>query len=634
MKPKKMRSAAFASIVPIMVIVISGCDSKTRIATVPEPEPQAMAVVNMSGIAAGYMVAAGTYFIEAGQDRDVGDVNFACEQDGEQCTVMVDQAGMATSTGGMVTASESEGYRSKIQGKIELATANEKVRILTAAVREETASGEALEKIAEKISEAVKYAEMLDTASVQGESGKAQGNAAKVLEAKAAIAEAISAIEEARTAAQEAKMQAMELQDGEETVQAVEAVLRAIEQDLKEAMEGAMDEALIAAVSMVTNPEGEEEDPGKTATYHGEEVATTVGDSIKAKSTTDGTANRAMHHVAIPILPEGVEAMDDSEGMRWNERAKGLKTMRIATGTEMTMQVQVAPVQGMAAADVNNTLVAGGGYSDGEQVGGSRYLGIEGTAICAGDDCDVDMNGVLEGSWYFTPSEPTKLYVEDPQNEGQYTEEVDYASYGHWLEVNETSKEATVNTFAYTRSTGEPEFGLTATLDDETATYIGQAAGMSVHKEFDNNAQRTGISAGAFTAEVELEATFGAQPMIEGKIDGFRGPAVDERWEVELEAVVFANQVESGSAMGTGGQEGSWTARGYGKGSRTPQRGIRGLQRALLRWPRDRSVRDDQGRMSTQAIESQGRPRAALFRWREGTGAVTQRRQTRQGAQQ
>ena len=79
-------------------------------------EPQDVA---LSGVTSGFMAVAGTIQINAGSHADHGDIRFACASGGADCavTVMVANDGTitATSTGGMVTATNSDAYRMRIE---------------------------------------------------------------------------------------------------------------------------------------------------------------------------------------------------------------------------------------------------------------------------------------------------------------------------------------------------------------------------------------------------------------------------------------------------------------------------------------------------------------------------------------
>ena len=94
----------------------------------------------------------------------------------------------------------------------------------------------------------------------------------------------------------------------------------------------------------------------------------------------------------------------------------------------------------------------------------------------------------------------------------------------------------------------------------------------------------TDTQSGSVTADVELNAAFGANPMLGGTIDNFRAAegsnpgAVDDRWEVTLET----STVTSGAAAGTAadasgdGQDGTWSATSYAPSDSVRPTGIFG----------------------------------------------------------
>ena len=85
----------------------------------PDSDPPTPQDVDLSDVTSGFMAEAGTVEIEAGESEDHGDITFACASDGDDCTVMVmvadDGTITATSTGGMVTAMNSDAYRMRIE---------------------------------------------------------------------------------------------------------------------------------------------------------------------------------------------------------------------------------------------------------------------------------------------------------------------------------------------------------------------------------------------------------------------------------------------------------------------------------------------------------------------------------------
>ena len=77
------------------------------------------------------------------------------------------------------------------------------------------------------------------------------------------------------------------------------------------------------------------------------------------------------------------------------------------------------------------------------------------------------------------------------------------------------------------------------TLTDTKATYEGMAAGMALHKQFDSSGMilEGSLRSTAFTADVELTATFGVGATLGGEITDFEDTAgnnIDSSWEVEL----------------------------------------------------------------------------------------------------
>ena len=225
-----------------------------------------------------------------------------------------------------------------------------------------------------------------------------------------------------------------------------------------------------------------------------------------------------------------------------------LRDMRIGMtggGTRPVKAASVAATDASAAIPVNTPANA---VADGTEftnaVNGSAWQGIAGTVFCAGSDCEVSSGGLLSGSWYFTPDLPGEPYVAADDGMG-YLRETLYARFGHWLTVVAGSGETTVHAYAGTAAMGDPALGAPAgDLTESSASYAGKAAGMSVHMTFDDQGARTGISSGAFTADVSLTARFGASPTVSGTVSGFEGNAVDAGWSVELGEAVLSGSID------------------------------------------------------------------------------------------
>ena len=73
---------------------------------------------SIANVTSGFMAGAGTVQVAAGQSAVHGDVEFTCAAGGADCTVAVevgaDGTVSATSTGGMVTAMNSDAYNTRI----------------------------------------------------------------------------------------------------------------------------------------------------------------------------------------------------------------------------------------------------------------------------------------------------------------------------------------------------------------------------------------------------------------------------------------------------------------------------------------------------------------------------------------
>ena len=305
-------------------------------------------------------------------------------------------------------------------------------------------------------------------------------------------------------------------------------------------------------------------------------MAAAVGGALGPAGGNDGRGARVEFDYIAATIPDGAVEMDDHQGMTWAEIVgdDNLSDMRIAMTGGGTRPVKAASVAGMDASAAIPVNTPANAVADGTEftnaVNGSAWQGIPGTVFCAGSDCEVSSGGLLTGSWYFTPDLPREPYVAADDGMG-YLRETLYARFGHWLTVVAGSGETTVHAYASTAAMGNPALGAPAgDLTESSASYAGKAAGMSVHMTFDDQGARTGISSGAFTADVSLMARFGASPTVSGTVSGFEGNAVDAGWSVELrEAVLSGLSIEAGETVGTG-QAGAWTARAYGETGQRP----------------------------------------------------------------
>ena len=164
------------------------------------------------------------------------------------------------------------------------------------------------------------------------------------------------------------------------------------------------------------------------------------------------------------------------------------------------------------------------------------YQGVPGTYTCdtgTGRDqactASVAASGfTLSSNWTFTPTDPMArlMNVPDPV----------YASYGWWLHKSEDGDTYTASAFHTYRGTDAGTVGI-ADLRG-TARYTGGAAGKYALRGDTGGTN----DAGHFTADVTLDATFGADHMISGTVSNFTGgDGMSRDWTVGLNASVISD---------------------------------------------------------------------------------------------
>ena len=448
---------------------------------------------------------------------------------------------------------------------------------------------------ADAVDAATKASMGLDTMSVNGNSMMAETNAQDVLDARTTAAQAVMDAKAALGSATEAKADAADLEDGAlktSLIAALDAAIKVAEEQMEAATESRDSDELKAAAVAVEGADPEAEGYPTSPTDIAERVAMDIGMALLPTTGDDGAGTRVVHSsdAAVPAAEVMNEVeMNDHTGMTWEEivGSANVKDMRIADGvTGNNKQVKAASFAGMTLATITDGTppTLGGDVVDGMQFVG-LYSEIPGTVFCAGD-CKVetvDETDTLTGSWYFTPDSPKAWYLGTTEDGvTTYAAEDLYATYGHWVSVSDDAAAlATVNTYSRTDgnvtgvddvatvNTGEDA----TTLTDTSATYRGDAVGMSVHKTFDTDAMQTSIASGAFTATAVLNATFGPNATLGGKISGFEGGAVDSDWSVELQVRAFdgsfVDDTDNGRTVASG-RDGEWTAQAYGVDGERP----------------------------------------------------------------
>ena len=454
-----------------------------------------------------------------------------------------------------------------------------------------------------KASDAVKSAtdaeDKLGVLGSNGESKTEHMNAEAILKARDDAADAVTEAQDALDDATAAKTEAEALDDTNEhktsLIAALDAAITVAEEQLEEATKSNNREDLKDAVEAVTG--GEDADPQGTAASNAKAVAEAIGEALGgmtlAAALPRGTIATALPDAAVT----NEVSKNNSRGMTWAQIVgeDNVKMMRLGAANT---NVSVASIAGMDLNQVFDTVpgdLSGLGTdaaTDGANFDSADYLDIDGMLHCLGTDCKVE-DGTLEGSWYFQPDSTTATFVKkaaddasttDRDESKEYETETLYAQYGYWLSMEDhdssdtTPDVAQINRYALTAGNTAGLTFVKVTDMPDSATYNGEAAGMSVHKMTDTDGAVTSIYSGAFTADVEIVLQFGAgvDATLSGTIDEFESAleggsmAVDPDWTIELQTqTTFDGSFDDGTTVATG-RDGVWSATAYGTSGSRP----------------------------------------------------------------
>ncbi len=97
-----------------LAFMLAACGGSSSTMTKPPPKPPPEKTVDMSSVSAGARKDTGTLEIAAGAKKTLGDVTYSCAAGDTGCTVTVKADGTATSTGGTVTAADSDRYTAAV----------------------------------------------------------------------------------------------------------------------------------------------------------------------------------------------------------------------------------------------------------------------------------------------------------------------------------------------------------------------------------------------------------------------------------------------------------------------------------------------------------------------------------------
>ena len=234
------------------------------------------------------------------------------------------------------------------------------------------------------------------------------------------------------------------------------------------------------------------------------------------------------------------------------------------------------------------------GNARGDSVAGT-FRGVHGTFYCDGIQCSELTATTFRNGWYFTPSvvdgtggDPTTYRYRAGANVTY--QPLHYADYGMWLTDTGSGIEVEARAALIGPDpTGRGNVDLTTQGDAvnrlaASATYSGTARGLSARSQYKDSDYVT--ASGHFTANVELNATFGGTPTLGGTIGNFRSADPDAQgtdhvnpaWSLTLEgwspasgdAAGGLGTFDDGDAGTRETAEGHWSAWMHGETGRRP----------------------------------------------------------------
>lgn len=437
----------------------------------------------------------------------------------------------------------------------------------------ETAKG-AVDTAREAVNTAGRAAGILTVVAVQGDSTRARLNAQAVLDAETAVRAQLGVAQEALKAAQDARSGAQGLANAPNYLvflSNIDGQVSRAEAYVDEIADLLREDAVLAGYVTAVKAQNGNRTPGEI----GQDVAMAIAGVIGTGSVPDSDFTAP----ALASRPQNAAplAFAGTSGMTWAEiHGKGGDDNLAVSIAGMTA-VEIAAQFGSPSAE---------GYASGARVDGA-YRGIPGFAQCQGV-CSVGTGGAdagkLVGNWIFLPTSTTQGYVQ--REDGSYALPADHAEYGHWLDRDPASGNALrLNLYIGGTSSGSEPGDLNARAvnadnhDGDVARYEGQAAGMSLTQETDAAGAIVpgSLHSGAFTADVQLTARFGAIPSVSGHVANFEGGEhVNAAWRVDLETMPLQEGTAGTGIADGGGDPGTWISDPYAPDSTVRPTGING----------------------------------------------------------
>jgi len=410
---------------------------------------------------------------------------------------------------------------------------------------------------------------------VDGDSEAARANAQKVLDAKDTIEEQLRLAGVIRTNARTDKTTIAGLDDDTEQKEALERLVDYVISDADDVI-GDINDDLAALVRDHERRIPRDSDRDRTAQAAADRVANAVSEALDIGTTVIGaTPQNSRDSVSAEAtffrLPHSAQTFADIFGTN-SRSVAGMEWRTIVTGGSV-------PDDGASFGPAHNVVVGE------DSVTAVAYRGIPVILECEGT-CSVNEDDELVGDWVVQPVSTTELFAEGPNDDYIPARFAEYATWFDggvkvWYGPGKGSGGVQGNgTFAAAGGVAgmDPD---TNSHSSNTATYRGTAGGYSVHDTDDGKIGDDDdvLASGRFTAEVELQATFGDAVTMEGTIDGFQsarenGQNVDPNWSVRLNRLTVdadpaTGGVSPSSGIGVstgrdGESDGRWSAHAYG----------------------------------------------------------------------
>ena len=494
---KKLISLGAAA---VLALGLAACGGGGPSTTTPKPK-----TVDLTGLTSGYMLgAAGDLEIKAGASMDSGDVKFMCASGGDDCVVTVSANG-AMSTGGDVTASDSQGFKTRLAD--ELAEANRVIAAID-----------------------------LDSTRPDGNSDLNGNNPP------------FSSINAGEVTNLTTDVTTDDLTRSDTKPAEINGWTGYIH-TRKTAASGTGDDATPAKDDMVVSYT-DYTAPG-SETYKKYYV---IGDfnalnTNLAGNFTDASDTDGDTYVDWVGVSSAADVDQDSGSATDNRRVLTLSTDAIAkddagrlfAAADFGAGQDKLPPNGAGDSTVRTYDDEDSVASDNQASFTASFHGVAGMFKCnSSDACTVTNAGgdlTFSSGWTFVPDD-------DSGDVAGVKKDVDFIDFGYWLETT-TDSDGKMSYKVLAFGSGERDYGNVNNVNGK-ASYAGKAAGLYVKKMTFGSTSGELLRAisGHFTADAALEAVFGGSSVaaddafrVKGSVSNFMdadGKAIDSAWTVEL----------------------------------------------------------------------------------------------------